>query len=321
MQEPILVNDTQEENKRIPLILFCLCMITRVGFKLVSGFDNFQLFGDSYRYNNISDRIIAGDTNMDITAYLTAPLYPYTLALCKWVAGDNWQILAVSFQFILVALSVVYIYKLGLLWFGNQRVAITGALIYIFYPLTLWYNFTLAQETSFQAYFVFFLYYIAKSMASGKNVHTILAATFWAMAFLTKSHITVLIIPIAFIFLLTKRAKAFLIFAGVAIIWTLPHGIKNWKEHGVYTISSHGNASLFLLGHSDATYPCLMNKAGELGQFAFAVCNPEIVFDREYNHPTYGLINQLSVKERNKMRKTIAIESVSYTHLTLPTKA
>ncbi len=288
--------------------LALLCLVSRIAFKLISGYDNFQLFGDSVRYDNMSNDILAGDANMDIVAYLAAPLYPYTLALFKWIGGENWQIIAVSYQFILIALSTIALYRLSLLWFDNQKIAIAGCLLYIFYPLTLWYNFTLAQETSFQAYFLIFLYFIFRSIKEGGIKHIFLAATFWSLALLTKSHIIALIIPLTLIFLVKKRVKLLLLFLSLAFLCTIPHGLHNLDKHGVYTFSSHGNASLFLLGHSEATYPCLTKQAGELGTFSVAGCNPEIVFDLNYLDANYGYFNRQPPKERNAIRYQMAMD-------------
>ncbi len=288
--------------------LALLCLASRIAFKLISGYDNFQLFGDSVRYDNMSNDILAGDANMDIVAYLAAPLYPYTLALFKWIGGESWQIIAVSYQFILVALSTIALYRLSLLWFDNQQFAVMGSLIYIFYPLTLWYNYTLAQETSFQAYFLIFLYFFYKTLRSDSYKFPILTATFWSLALLTKSHIIALLIPLALILLIKRKAKFLLTFIVIFFVWTIPHGVENLNKHGIYTLTSHGNASLFLLGHSDATYPCLTKRTSQLGEFSAQDCKPDIVFDLNYFDDNYGYFNRLSPKERNSVRHQMAID-------------
>ena len=287
-------------------VLFTICFMSRVVLKVISGYNNFELFGDSYRYNNLSDRILNGNGDMDIVAYLSAPLYPYTLALIKYINAEAWQSIAVGFQFFLVSLSAVYIYKITVLLTRHNLTAIIAALLYTFYPMTMWYNFTLAQETTFQAYFIFFIYYFLNGLSTKSTKDVIGAACFWALAFLTKSHIIILAIPILIIFIYKKMYPKAGVFFIIAFFWTIPHGIINLKSHGVYTLSSHGNASLFLLGHSDDTYPCLIRRAGELGNFSADGCNPSIVFDKTYNHPTYGMVNLLSVKERNAERYKMA---------------
>ena len=71
-------------------ILFFATFISRIVFKLISGYDNFQLFGDSVRCDILSDRIINGDHNLDFIAFIISPLYPYTLAVFKWLCSENW---------------------------------------------------------------------------------------------------------------------------------------------------------------------------------------------------------------------------------------
>lgn len=245
---------------------------------------------------------------MDIVAYLSAPLYPYTLALFKKINMENWEVLAVGYQFILVALSAVAIYKIALELFRSELTATLAAVIYILYPMTFWFNFTLTQETSFQCYFVFFCYYFIQNYNSPRPKTTILAASFFALSLLTKSHILMLTPFVALMYLYNKQLRHGLLFFCLVFLSTIPHGLKNYSEHGVYTLSSHGNASLFLLGHSDQTYPCLLERAGEMDEFSALGCDPSFVFDRTYSFKEYGLVNALSVKERNSVRMEIALE-------------
>lgn len=288
--------------------IFLACLVTRILFKVISKYDNFQLFIDSHRYDNLSTKILGGDTNMDIVAYLSAPLYPYTLALFKFINNEQWQLIAVGYQFTLVALSAVYIYKITKLLFRSETTATLAAIIYIFYPMTFWLNFTLTQETSFQCYFVFFCYYFLKTLSQPDTKTTLLAGTFFALSLLTKSHILMLVPFVILIFVFQKYYKQAILFISFVFLCTIPHGLKNYFEHGVYTFSSHGNASLFLLGHSDQTYPCLLERAGEMDEFSALGCDPSFVFDRSYEFAEYGKVNSLSVKERNSVRMQIAFD-------------
>lgn len=290
------------------IYIFIGCLVTRILFKLITKYDNFQLFVDSHRYDNLSTKIINGDTNMDIVAYLSAPLYPYTLALIKKINLEHWQLIAVAYQFLLVALSAVFIYKITKLLFKSENTATLSAVIYIFYPMTWWLNFTLTQETSFQCFFIFFCYFFLKSLDNKKTLTTLIASSCFALSLLTKSHILMLIPFLILIYLYGKSYKQLLIFLACVFVWTIPHGMKNYFEHGVYTYSSHGNASLFLLGHSDQTYPCLLERAGEMDDFSALGCDPSFVFDRTYNFENYGKVNALSVKERNSVRMKIAFD-------------
>lgn len=293
------------------IVLFLLCLIVRIAFKYFSGYDNFELFGDSGRYDILSRRIINGEANMDIVAYLSAPLYSYTLALFKTIHFDHWQTITVSYHFLLISLSAIYIYKITDLLFKSRSTSFIASLIYIFYPMTLWFNFTIAQETTFQAFIIIFSYYFMASSEHGSKKNYMLTSLSFGLALLTKSHILMLLPFLLLIKMIHGQlldfSKYLVIIVGLMI---LPHGLINKQQHGVFTISSHGNASFFLLGHSDFTYDCILNTSGSTGQFSHEGCVPVFVFDRDQVFPKYGKANALSVKERNRVRLKIALEWV-----------
>ncbi len=57
------------------IYLFFATFISRYLFKWISAYNNFELFGDSVRYDILSDRILNGNHNMDFTAFVISPLY------------------------------------------------------------------------------------------------------------------------------------------------------------------------------------------------------------------------------------------------------
>jgi len=296
-----------KKNKKF-FFLFVLCLITRILFKFFSPYDNYQLFLDSHRYDELSQRIIEGNFNLDVTSYIIAPLYPYTLALFKSLSGLHWQSLVTAYQFLLVSFSAVYIYKISWQLFKKEAPAMLSALMYIFYPLTLWYNFTLVQETSFQAFFIFFIFHFLNicEKASVKNIF--LGSLFFSLALLTKSHILILA-PLLFLILsVQKKIKAGILFMTFVLSATIPHGLVNKKIHDVYTFSSQGNASLFLLGHNDIAYPCLMGSSGPMGDISTPGCDPDIVFDPNFEVEGYGKINLENPKVRNSLRFKVALD-------------
>ena len=295
-------------HRRITYSLFLLCLCVRVLFYVLSGYDNYELFEDSYRYDNLSTQILQGDYDLDIVAYLSAPLYSYTLAVFKVISVEYWQQIAVVFQFLLISLSAVYIYKITYHLFKSKIQGLTAGLMYIFYPLTLWLNFTFTQETTFQAYFIFFSYYFLVTLKDRKPLALILSAAFLLLALLSKSHVLILIPFLSLIYLINKNIKYALVFPLLVFLGTIPHGLANLKMHDIYTFSSHGNASFFLLGHSDETYYCLTERAGELGEFSVYGCDPSFVFDTSYVHSVHGEINKLPVRQRDKIRKKIAFD-------------
>ncbi|MBT8189634.1 MAG: glycosyltransferase family 39 protein [Bacteroidia bacterium] len=289
-------------------ILIITCLISRIAFLLLSGYDNFELFNDSFRYDMLSNRIIEGDFNMDVVAYIVAPLYPWTLALFKLLSEEYWITLAVIYQFGLVSISIIYLYKLALLIFKDTSTAVLASVIYIFYPLTLWYNHTLVQETSFQAFFIFFCYFFTKYIILNQKRNLVLAALFFAISLLTKSHIVILIPFLYVIFLVKRQYRSLAFFSLIVVICCLPFSITNYIKHNVVTLSSHGWTSLFLLGHSDIAYKCLTSTSGEIQEIHSEGCNADIVFDLDYNYGTLGFVNQLSPQNRSHLRFKYALE-------------
>lgn len=283
------------------IILFVSTLITRVLFKVISGYNNFELFGDALRYDMLSDRILSHNFDLDIVAFIPAPLYPYFIALCKIMSATYWQVWVVSIQFILIGFSSFYIYKITKLLFTSSSQAYFAAFLYLFYPMTMWFNFTICQETVFQSTFIFFVYFFLLFIKESHLKHLWLSAVWFAIAFLTKSHITILLPFIALIIFFKSDIKKSLSFFLILFIFAIPHGFVNYKIHSVFTLSSYGSNSLLLAGHSDETFPCLMDP-----HFAQDGCNLNVVFHKPYVYKEFGNINGLPIYKRNKMwRKAV----------------
>lgn len=283
------------------IIIFVGTLFSRIIFKVISGYDNFELFGDSTRYDMLSDRILSHNYDLDIVAFIPAPLYPYLVALSKIISANYWQEIIVGLQFIMVSISSFYIYKITKLLFKSNAQSYLAAILYILYPMTMWYNFTICQETIFQSLFIIFIYYFLLFINVNSRKNLILASSCFALALLTKSHITILFPFLAIILFYKTSLSKTLQFFFVIFLFTLPHGLVNYKIHGVYTISSYGSNSLLLAGHSDETFPCLINS-----QFAQDGCNLNVVFHKPYVYKDFGNINGLPIYERNKMwRKAV----------------
>ena len=290
------------------LILFIICFLSRLCFKYLSGYDNFELFGDSLRYDLLSNRIMSGNYDLDIVAFISAPFYPYFLAICKLILPSDWENLAVFLQFLLVSLSAVSLYNVSKLIFDDSRVSLLAALIYIFYPLTMWYNFTLTQETLFQCFFIFFFHAFIKFEILKSQSSLIAAGFFFSLALLTKSHITILLPIVLLILYYYRGVKPLLQFGSIILIMVLPFAWVNYKIHNVVSLSSYGANSLLLAGHSDETYPCLTNKIYQYPEIQKHGCNLDIIFHPPYEFEGYGQVNNLAIKERNSKRLELALE-------------
>jgi len=284
----------------IYLTIFLICLLSRLLFKLISGYDNFELFGDAPRYDMLSERILDGNLNLDLVAFLPAPLYIYFISACKVISPIQWETIVVSLQFLVVSLSSVYVFRLTYLFSKSFGQSVLAALIYIIYPYTLFYNFTISQETLFQSFFIIFLFYLFLFQHNDSIKNLVTASIYFALAWLTKSHITILLPFLAIIIFKNSNILKALLFFFIIFLFTIPHGLINYNLHGVYSFSSYGSNSLLLAGHSDETYPCLTDEYYNHPELKDEVCNLNIIFHEPYMLKEFGNINSLPMKERNR---------------------
>ena len=288
--------------------IILVCILSRILFKLISGINNYELFHDSYRYNEISNRLIQGEWAMDINAYIIAPLYPLFLALIKLISKGHWELITVGVQFLMVGISALWIYRLALLVFKSDWSALISVILFIFYPLTLWYNFTLVQETMFQSLFIGFLYYLYKSYNQKSNRSLYMAGLLFGLSILTKSH-ALIALPFFLLWIAKyKSAGSTIGFICIVVSICLPITIINYQQYGTLGLSSAGTSTLFLLGHSDKTYNCILESAGTIEKRHAQGCDADFVFEKEYPEQPYSQINKMAPIQRFKSRKEIAIK-------------
>lgn len=299
---------SQNSDSKTLLGIFILCLISRLVFKFITGYDNYELFGDALRYDMLSDRILDGNYNLDMVAFITAPLYPWTMAILKFICPSLWPSLLSSLQLILISLSAVYIYKTSFLLFETKRAALISALIYTFYPLGMWYNFTFTQESFFQAFFIFFAFYFYRCLQHYSERDVLLSALFLSLCFLTKYHIALLLPFIFLIFLRYFDLKKALVIPLLVILSALPQTILNYSIHGDFSITGFAAGSMLLAGHSDETYPCLTNEIYQYPEIIESGCNLDIVFHEPFEDSTHGFINRGTPAERNRKRISAACD-------------
>lgn len=275
--------------------LFFATFISRILFKWISGYDNFELFGDSVRYDILSERILNGNHNLDFTAFVISPLYPYSLALFKWLCGDGWLSGVTIFQFLLISFSTVFLAKIALILF-DKKVAILSGIIYILYPFTLYYNFTFTQETTFQAYFIIAIYFLLKYLKQSSLNGLIISAIFFSLSFLTKSHVLLYAPFIAMLIIFfndirkrfSTKFKDLVLYGFICLFLTIPGGLINLKYHNIYSLSGIGFKTFFHNGNSQQNYDFIFYNVGIDSDKDMAY-----IFDTIYIDKTYGAINKL----------------------------
>lgn len=256
---------------RILRTVFFAFLIVRVLFVLLSGYDSFELFGDTPRYDQQSDAILRGEFNLLSenldqleSLFITAPFYPYFQAFFKLLFGSFWITALQTAQILLSSLSGVFLYKTAKLIWRRNDAAITAATIYCFYPLTLWWVHTFGQDMPFQYHFIFTVYFLLKAVYKNHFPSLVLSAILFSITFLTKSHI-LFYAPFIPLFIFLSKNKTFrqklvysVVFTLVCFAFTLPYGLYNLKVNNTYVISSSGQGSFFLIGHNDDMYKSIV---------------------------------------------------------------
>jgi 4-amino-4-deoxy-L-arabinose transferase-like glycosyltransferase len=246
--------------------IFFLSFLIRIFYLLISYKLNFDPVSccDWSRYNEISDNIINGNFNLDTGAFIVAPIFPYFVSLIKIINYDHHILVIQIFQIFLSSISVIFLMKISDLFFSNKLITIITGLVYCIYPITFWYVFYLGQETIFQSLFIISIYYLSLSLQKDNFINIGLFSLFFALAFLTKSHI-ILFYPFVFLIFFIKKKKFlfaiknFTIFTLLILLIAMPHGISNKKINNFYVISTTGLGFHFLIGHNDDFYKMVTN--------------------------------------------------------------
>lgn len=280
---------------RLLWVIFIAFFVVRAGFVLLSGYNSFELQPDTERYNQQSDGILAGQYDLEEFLFITAPVYPYFEALFKLVFGSHWIPALQLTQILLSSLSGVFLYKTAKLIWNRTDIALLAALIYCFFPMTFWWVHTFSQETLFQCLLIFTLYYLLDAVYGNKFRSLVISALLFSVTFHTKSHILFFapFIPL-FIFLAwkTSTTNKFVysaVFAAICLLSTLPYGLYNLKENGVYTISSTGFGGHFLTGHNDDTYMIVVNPPPKNSPEAQRLIRMDLYVFRELTGKIQGL--------------------------------
>ena len=244
-------------------LVFFLAVFVRYMFSIFSGVDNFD-GPDNFRYLEQSDRILEGNFNLEEKLFITAPLFPYILALFKFLFASKYVFALQAFQIILSGVSVIFLMLGSKLIFKNYYTTLLTGLVYSIYPVTLYYVHQFSQESIFQSLFIISIYYFLHYMDTGRLNSLLKFSLIFSLALLTKS-IILLIFPFLMLsalikFKLTKKTIGHIVScAAILLLITLPYGAYNKFVNGSYVIASSGQGGHFLTGHNDDFYIYVTN--------------------------------------------------------------
>jgi len=250
--------------KNLLYILFIIHLLTRIIFILSIGFlNNYDLQPDSIWLVDFGLNSANINFNYELDRFVVSPLFPFLVGLLKIIFGDNWNIMLISIQLIISALSGVYIYKIGTILF-NKKTGLLASLLFSLFPMTLWFTNTFSQECLFQALFIFSIYFLVKSIKETRVKYVIISSIFFSLTYLTKSHILLfsVFIPIIFFHFFNFKKETFtysIIFATISLLFSVPYGINTYIHHNQYIISSNGAGYQFYLGNTEAGYKSIVD--------------------------------------------------------------
>jgi hypothetical protein len=234
-------------------------------FAFLTGFfNNYALQPDSHWLVAFGMEAAKGNFNFELERFIASPLFPVIVGLFKFTFNQDWPIYLIIFQLTISALSGVCLYKIGLMLFDKKNTALIASLIFAVFPMTLWFNHTFSQECLFQAFFIFSVYYLIKSVILRQLRYVIASAIFFSCAYLTKSHILLfsLFIPVIYFYYFRFKIDTIIysaVFASIALLFSLPYGIYQYKINDVYVISSNGGPYQFYLGNTNAGYKTVVD--------------------------------------------------------------
>ncbi|MCB0480484.1 MAG: glycosyltransferase family 39 protein [Flavobacteriales bacterium] len=260
-------NKFQVSELKTSWVIFFTYFSIRLLFTLFSGYDNCELCSDSATYLTLSERILAGNFDLDVGRFIVSPLYPFLISVFKICFGSFSISAIVLFQLTLSAVSGVYLYKLAKNLF-NYQVALLATVIFAVYPFTFWWVHSICTEIVFQSFLIIALFYIHQMTIVKDWTTVLIAALLFSLTFLTKSHI-LLFAPIIFLSLMVAwpikiGISKSLVFAGVCFLTTLPFGFFNLNKHQQYVISSNGGQFHFYTGNSPFGYQVVFGEKEKL---------------------------------------------------------
>ncbi len=251
--------------RRTLFLLFFVHLLTRLLYVNISGiFNNYNLQCDSLWLVNFADEVVKGNFNFDIGRFIASPLFPIVCGLFKVLFHEQWAFYLILFQILLSACSGLYIFRIAFVLFRDKNLALFSSLIFAFFPMTIWYVHTFSQESIFQSLLIMSIYYLLSSVKYSRIIDTVKAAVLFSLAYLTKSHILIfsLFIPLMYFHMhgLSKRTILHsFIFSLIAIIFSIPYGVYQYKTNGSYVVSSNGAGYQFYLGNTEAGYKTIVD--------------------------------------------------------------
>jgi 4-amino-4-deoxy-L-arabinose transferase-like glycosyltransferase len=202
----------------------------------------------------------------------------------------------------MASVAAVYLYRLTDLLFNDRNVSRLATLIYLFFPLTLWWTQSFCTESLFQSCLIISIYYLVLGVQNSNRAGLLFSAFWFSVCFLMKSHI-LLFAPAIVIYLAISKSRLsnkiinIRLYAFICILLALPWALYNFKQHQTLVLSSNGGLFHFYTGNHWFGYYTIVNPP----LYGSAAHAKLLNFDlASYNGPMHDSIMKLpqSVKQK-----------------------
>jgi len=116
--------------------IFLAFLVVRVAYTLATRHMELGLERDVDRYEMLSERILAGDHDMETWLFIVAPFYPYLQAAFKFVFGGHWQLPLLVLQLLMGAWSGVVLHRIARRMFDDRVALVWAAVLFALTFLT-----------------------------------------------------------------------------------------------------------------------------------------------------------------------------------------
>ncbi len=274
-----------EHNRKLLAVMLCtviiLALVPRIAGVILNGNDFYH--NDGVEYRDIAEQISKGN-GFSVTFYRwyeavpdvkeplridysRPPLLPLLGAALYFLPCD-WDTAARATVVLLSAACILLVFFLGREVFSNNTVGFLAAVIYAFYPYSIYHSLFWSSENLFLIFFCSSWIFLIRAARNGFNwKFSALCGGFLALATMTRPQGAVIFILLgiiaAYCFLKQLRKnkefsrKIFvgtLVFGLTALLVFLPWMIRNWHHCGIPSPFSFYGAYSFAQASSDVSY-------------------------------------------------------------------
>ena len=193
---------------------------------------------DAYEYEQMAARLLQGDWLLDYEGgYVHGLLYPYVLALLKWLGGSDHYLTSRIFQAVLGSLSCVLVYRIAGYYFPRSVSLLAGLLAAGYWPFVFYNGELLA--TTLVVFVELLLVLLLQRCAAGRSFPAVFGAGILLALLVMGRSNTLLLLPLSLVWIYlmsggtkTRRGWLLLVFSLAFIAALTPFLLRNYLVQG-----------------------------------------------------------------------------------------